>query len=132
MSLKSEKLLRTELLISYVLRYGVLLCLFVIGCGLAARLLHPQENAAVIGALVNGRLTDYRPPVGVAEVLAGLRAGDADAVIALGLMLLIALPIARVALTMLVFLRDRDWAFFAITLIVLTVLLSGILLGRAL
>jgi uncharacterized membrane protein len=132
---KPEHLIRTELLIAYVLRYGVLLCLFVIGVGLAARLLFPGHEMAsseVIRSLVQGQsLESYRPPAGGA-LLHGALAFQPDTVIALGLVMLIALPILRVALTTFVFFFDRDWAFFGITLLVLTVLLSGVFLGRAL
>ena len=129
---KSENLIRTELLISYVLRYGVLLCLAVIGVGLTARLLLPG-NAGVIHALVNGlNPGDYRPPSTAQDLLRGALQFQPDVVIALGLVMLISLPILRVALTTVVFLVEKDWAFFAITLVVLTVLLSGIIFGRAL
>lgn len=132
---KSDELVRTELMIAYVLRYGVLLCLFVIGVGLAGKMLLPSTgtaNEAVIAALTSGQSPAYQPPTTVAAVWEGVSHFRADYVIAGGLMLLIALPIVRVAFTTLVFFHEKDWAFFVITLVVLTVLLSGIILGRAL
>ena len=91
-----------------------------------------SANDTVVAALTGGGSPDYRPPTSVAEVWSGVSQFRSEAVIAAGLMLLIALPIVRVAFTSLVFLHERDWAFFVITLVVLSVLLSGILLGRAL
>jgi len=131
---KPDNLIRTELLISYVLRYGVLLCLFVIGIGLAARLaLSPGGNAEVVRDLVKGLSPgDYRPPSSASALLAGAFHFQPDIVIALGLVMLISLPIIRVAMTTLVFLVERDWIFFAITLVVLSVLLTGVIFGRAL
>lgn len=132
---KSDELIRIELLIAYVLRYGVLLCLFVIGVGLAARLFLPgagAANEAVIQALTHGQAPDYHPLVEPAALWQGVAGLQPDAVIALGLVLLIALPVIRVALTTAVFLREKDWAFFGITLFVLCVLLSGILFGKVL
>ncbi|MGZ3653255.1 MAG: DUF1634 domain-containing protein [Bdellovibrionota bacterium] len=131
---KPENLIRTELLISYVLRYGVLLCLGVIGIGLAARLaLAPGGNAEVVRALVSGLVPgDYHPPSSAAALFAGAWHFQPDVIIALGLVMLISLPILRVALTTLVFLVERDWIFFGITLVVLCVLLTGVIFGRAL
>lgn len=120
MSAKPEKLLRAESLIGNFLRYGVLLCLAVIGAGLAMRLAGGAGNAAFLEALTHGRAAFAEPKVA------------ADRVISLGLMMLISLPVLRVALTTLIFLLEKDWAFFVITLVVLTVLLSGIMLGHVL
>ena len=130
--MKDARLLRTELVISYVLRYGVLLCLFVIGVGLAGRMLAPGAEEVVTALLHGQTLGDYHPPTSLAAVWAGVSIFNPDTVIAFGLILLIALPILRVALTCALFLRDRDWPFVGITMVVLTILLSGILLGRAL
>jgi uncharacterized membrane protein len=119
---------KAELLIAHVLRYGVLLCLFVIGAGLALKLGIDHSSEEVIRALVGGlQVGDYRPPAHAAAFLQG----NPDTIIALGLVLLIALPVIRVALTTAIFFYEKDWAFFAITLFVLTVLLSGVFLGRA-
>ncbi len=53
--------------------------------------------------------------------------GDAAGVIQLGLLLLIATPVARVAIMLLDFVLRRDWAYIAITSVVLGALLCGIL-----
>ena len=126
MSGKPESLLRTEVLIAHVLRYGVLLCLIVIGIGLALRMFEPG-NAEQVQAILNGQSIPGQLAPGL---LAGLRAMHPDSVIALGLLMLIALPILRVALTTILFFRERDWAFFAITLVVLCVLLFGVIFER--
>jgi uncharacterized membrane protein len=65
-------------------------------------------------------------------LLNGILHWQPDVLINVGLLLLIALPILRVALTTLIFLYERDWAFVVITLVVLCVLLSGLFLGKAL
>jgi len=44
-------------------------------------------------------------------------------------MLLIATPVARVAVSVVVFLLQRDWIFVGITLVVLAVLLLSFWLG---
>ena len=62
-------------------------------------------------------------------VLVGVGQGDSLAIIQLGLLLLIATPIARVALSLLGFVRERDRAYVAITTLVFGILLFS-LFGR--
>ena len=57
--------------------------------------------------------------------------GEPDAVISLGLLLLIATPIMRVAASVLLFLAQRDYRYVAITLFVLAVLLISLRGGMA-
>jgi uncharacterized membrane protein len=53
--------------------------------------------------------------------------GDPLAIIQLGLVLLIATPIARVALTLAAFVLQRDWLYTGLTGLVLGILLYGLL-----
>ncbi len=53
-----------------------------------------------------------------------------DALLVTGLLVLTLVPIARVAFAALVFLRARDWVFFALTSLVLALLFLGVVLGR--
>jgi uncharacterized membrane protein len=63
-------------------------------------------------------------------VAAGLGHGDPLAIIALGLLILLATPFARVAISILTFALERDWTFTAITALVLLILVVSFLLGR--
>ncbi|MGD1090642.1 MAG: DUF1634 domain-containing protein [Bryobacteraceae bacterium] len=65
----------------------------------------------------------YRGPVGIATAAAH---GDALAIVQLGLLLLIATPVARVALSLGIFAREGDRIYIVVTLIVLVVLLSSL------
>ena len=56
----------------------------------------------------------------------GLKDGSAQAVIMLGILLLILTPIVRVAMTVLLFFKQRDWIFVACAGFVLTILVLGI------
>jgi uncharacterized membrane protein len=56
-------------------------------------------------------------------------AGLADRCVAIGIVLLIALPVLRVALTTAVFLFERDYLFAAISGAVLAIIALGFLLG---
>ena len=53
--------------------------------------------------------------------------GEPAAVIQLGLLILIATPIARVIFSVFAFAAERDWLYVAITLIVLAILLASLL-----
>ena len=136
-SKKSEKLIQTEIVISNLLRWGVILCGCIIALGLIsswfnAAALH-RFSADTLPALVSGQaVSAIEIPRSFAEFGAGLSAFDPSAIIALGLIFLIALPTLRVALTVILFLIERDYAYLVITLFVLSVLLSGIFLGKAL
>jgi uncharacterized membrane protein len=50
-------------------------------------------------------------------------------VIQLGLLLLVATPVARVACSVVGFLRERDYVYVALTLIVLVVLIYSLFFG---
>jgi uncharacterized membrane protein len=61
--------------------------------------------------------------------LNGISRGDAGAIIQLGILLLIATPIARVAFALLAFAIERDRLYICISLTVLAVLAWGMLRG---
>jgi uncharacterized membrane protein len=52
------------------------------------------------------------------------------AFLSLGLMILMATPAIRVLGSVIVFLWERDWRYAAITLLVLSVMIASVLLGR--
>lgn len=56
--------------------------------------------------------------------------GDPHSVMTLGLYVLTLVPLARVAFSFLLFLRERDFAYIGFTAYVLTGLIVGMLLGR--
>jgi uncharacterized membrane protein len=70
---------------------------------------------------------EYSRPL---EIVRAALAGQGRAIIQLGIVLLIATPIARVAYSVVAFARRRDRAYTLITLIVLVVLLYGLLSGH--
>jgi uncharacterized membrane protein len=66
---------------------------------------------------------ELRKPLSIIECALTL---NARCVIQLGLLLLIATPVARVAFTVFAFTKQRDWTYVVITLIVLSLLLYGL------
>lgn len=133
---KSGQLLQVELAIAYLLRYGVLLCGAVLAVGLGMLLVqaaaHPTEASFLQQAQHDAAAASSHVPRTWEQMRGALSEGDANAIIAIGLILLIALPILRVGATVVVFFVDKDPLYFAITLFVFVVLVSGIVLGKAL
>jgi uncharacterized membrane protein len=113
---------RMDLLISYVLRGGVLLSagLLILGALLYG-----------IGALRGGTATPPTTyPHSVGDVISGLARGDPLAVLSLGLLVLLLTPVARVVISIVAFARERDRLYVAITSLVLLILLVSFLLGK--
>ncbi len=59
----------------------------------------------------------------------GALSGKPYAIIGLGMLLLMATPVVRVALSVVFFLMQKDWLYVAITVFVLTVLLLSLVTG---
>ncbi len=110
---------QAEVLISNVLRGGVLLSAAVILVGVVLYYTHPATAAAAASALTY--------PHSLGEVIPGVMAGNAEAIITLGLLILLATPVLRVAVSIGAFALERDWLYVGITALVLTLLLSSIL-----
>lgn len=130
--------LKTELIIAHLLRGGVLTSAVVILAGLIMRLFGAAgpggaSTSEVLGTLLGGQTVgSFRVPHTLDVFVTNLRAFDADTTIAAGLIILIALPVIRVALTIILFALERDYLYLLITSVVFAILLSGIFLGRAL
>jgi uncharacterized membrane protein len=108
--------------ISDLLRTGVALsAAVVLGGGIFFLVVHGHEAADY--HVFEPEPAAYRGPVGIANAAAN---GDALAIIQLGLLLLIATPVARVALSLGIFAREGDRIYIVVTLIVLAVLLSSL------
>ncbi len=69
-------------------------------------------------------------PHTLSEVFQGVLQTRGEATVAVGLLLLILTPVARVAVSILAFLYQRDRAFTLITLTVLIILLMSFVIGR--
>ena len=98
-----RRLLRMESILAGLLRYGALVASGWIAIGMAM-------------SMIGGAPSN-------------LHVGLADRCMAIGIVLLIVLPVLRVALTTAVFLFERDYLFAAITGAVLIIITLGFLLG---
>jgi uncharacterized membrane protein len=116
---------RMDQALGHLLRGGVLLAAAVV-------LIGGIDYLAAFWNMTPHNRTFHGEPVGLRNPLAILRgAADLDprGIIQLGLLLLIATPVARVFFTVVVFSRQRDWTYVVITLIVLSLLLFSLFWG---
>jgi uncharacterized membrane protein len=74
----------------------------------------------------NGEPTELRT---VGGVIAGVVRGNSVSIIQLGVLLLIATPIARVFISVIGFARERDWMYVACSLLVLALLTFSLVHG---
>jgi uncharacterized membrane protein len=127
----AERTRWSELTISYVLRSGVLVSLALIVAGVVVMFL--QHPTYLHSAADYSRLTSpaARAPNTLGEVIRGVVDFRGEALIMFGLLVLLATPVLRVAISVLLFLAQRDATYALITSAVLLVLLTSLLLGRA-
>ena len=108
-------------IIAWALQGGVIVSSLVLIIGWLLLLASPEK-------LSTHMLQTF--PHTVAQVWAGLLILQPQAVIALGLLLLIATPVIRVAVSLLAFALEHDWLYVVITFLVLMILIISFLLGK--
>lgn len=116
-----------EQLIGRLLQFGVLLAAVVVLFGGVLLLVQHGGSPVSYRTFVVGP-DELRS---IAGIIRGALALNSKAIVQLGLVLLIATPVARVAFTLVAFILQRDRVYIAITTLVLALLLYGLVLGRA-
>ena len=121
---------KVELLISTILRAGVVVSLLVIVTGTVLSLRHHPayfNNPSSLKQITTpGRIVPHT----LHEVFIGAIQLKGEPLIAAGLLLLIATPVLRVAVSIFIFLFERDWPFVLTTAFVLAMLILSFFLGR--
>ncbi len=124
-----------ELILSRSLRLGVIVCALLIGIGVLLGLVsqggHDPALRESLIQLVRSQTVDKQLPhawQGFGDLIP--KSTHSSTFIALGLVLLILLPVIRVSLTLLMFWLNRDFFYVGVTLIVLIGLLGGLLSVR--
>jgi uncharacterized membrane protein len=125
-----EKLQPIELVISGLLRAGVILSLGVIVFGTTLSFVHHSDYVSSPRQLRRLTSPGAAFPRNLREVIAGVRDLRGQAIVVVGLLLLIATPVLRVAVSIVAFLLERDGLFAAITAVVLALLLLSFVLGK--
>jgi uncharacterized membrane protein len=111
-----------ELLLGRLLQVGVAISAAVVLAGGAVYLVRHGGARPHYGRFV-GEPAELRSVTGILDAVAARRG---RAIIQLGLLLLIATPVARVAFSLVAFLRERDRAYVLITSFVLALLLVSL------
>ena len=125
---------RLEVAIGMLLRIGVIAAAVLVAIGGVLALRHPEapvpdyrvfhapgdRSAIATGTAIRS----------ISAVFSQLRSGSGSSIIALGLLVLIATPIARVIFAIIGFARERDMLYTVISLVVLAILAFSLIHGR--
>jgi uncharacterized membrane protein len=114
---------RMEIILGNLLRTGVMFSAAVVLCGACIYLFRHWHEAADY-RIFRGEPSDFRTIPGVIQ---SVRVGHGRGWIQLGLLLLIATPIVRVAFSIVGFSIERDRLYVGFTCIVLSILLYSLL-----
>ena len=126
-----EKVRKVELLISNLLRLGVILSLALVVIGTVVSFVqHPEylSDRSFIGTSTPPRTAILHS---LGEVGAGLKAFQGEAIVTLGILLLIATPVIRVGVSIFAFIYQNDRLYTVITATVFCLLLLSFVLGKA-
>lgn len=127
-SAAEDKVRRAELAISLVLRIGVTLAAALALAGIVLVLVHnPQYTHGISYHEVIG--PNYHFPHTIGQLGHALAAGDGRGYIGLGLVVLIATPVLRVAVAVGAFMLQRDPRMTVVTLAVLVLLIGSFFIG---
>jgi uncharacterized membrane protein len=130
----SKLITQTELNISYVLRYGVLISGFIILLGFIIYQIKEDHlksySSQVYHDLLQGKIIPDKVPHTFNAFFSGILGLEADVIMSLGLIILVLLPVVRVFLTLFLFIRQRDIPYIFITSFVSLILISSLLFGK--
>lgn len=112
-----------EQVVGRLLQIGVLVAAVVVAVG-GAMLLAQHGHHVADFSVFSGESSLLRS---VGSIARAALTGDARAITQAGIVLLIATPVARVALTLVAFVLQRDRLYVALTTVVLALLLYGLL-----
>jgi uncharacterized membrane protein len=108
-------------IIGLVLRFGVTIAFIVIALGSGLLFLEGQSGYGPLGSAE--QLSSNRFVLGLTSLPQGVIAAKPFAIIDLGLILLFATPLARVAISIFLFFEEKRYIFVWITILVLSILL---------
>ncbi len=116
--------------IGLVLRYGVMISFAIITVGSVLLFAEGQTGYYALGTAEQLFDRHNRFLIGIVPLVQGVISAKPYAIIDFGLLVLLATPIARVFISIFLFLEERRYVFVLITLIVLGLLLfSTFVLG---
>jgi len=119
---------QAEQTIGILLRTGVILAAAIVVAG-GILFLWRYGNTVPQYRVFRGEPPEFTHVGGILDQVGGWHS---RAIIQLGLLVLIATPVARVAFSVWAFARERDWVYVVVTLIVLGLLLFSLFGARSL
>jgi len=125
-----ERTRRMELVISNLLRAGVLLSLVLVAVGTVVSYIHHPEYVSSPGELPQIIQAGASFPHTLQDVFTGVWNLQGRAIVMVGLLLLIATPVMRVAVSVLAFIYQKDRVYTLITFLVLCLLFLSFILGK--
>lgn len=128
-SIEDARVRKVELVISTLLRVGVVTSLILVSIGFVVMFLqHPQSLLSSDQlSLLTSMHAEF--PHTIADVFHGVAQFQGQAIIAIGLLTLIATPVMRVAVAIFAFIFQDDMIFTVITTVVLLLLFLSFFLG---
>jgi uncharacterized membrane protein len=127
---KPDAVRAVEILISNLLRIGVVASLLIVVLGVVLTFVHHPEylrSHEALGRLLSG---NAEFPHTMGEVWSGILTLHGRSVVIAGLLLLIATPVMRVGVSVFAFLYEKDRVFAVITTVVFLLLLLSFFLGK--
>ncbi len=116
---KSTNIEDTEIYISKALKAGVFISAAIIGLGLIMFIITGYSG-----------YPGSSFPTSLTEIIKGLLLFKPYAVILTGLLILILTPVFRVGISIMTFLKEKDYLYVIITSLVLIILVISFLLGK--
>jgi uncharacterized membrane protein len=120
-----------ETAISTILRAGVAISITIIAIGLVITFVHHRDyfsSRPALGTLIDAR-ANYT--ASVSAVIQGAREGRGQSIVMIGILVLIATPVVRVATSIALFAAEHDGVYVAITSVVLLLLILSFVIGAA-
>jgi uncharacterized membrane protein len=136
---------RLELAIAMLLRIGVVIAAILVAIGGVMALRHPESRVpsfrvfhapghapgpAASGKAATAAAAPHAAIYSIGAIFRHLCDGSGASIIALGLLVLIATPIARVIFAIVGFARERDMLYTVISFVVLAILVLSLIHGR--
>ncbi len=133
---RADQIMMMELLIAHLMRIGVLISFVIVLIGILWVVASGQTGYHSINLDDLNSIIAYREghpdfPNTLGDVITGMITLKPYAVISLGLLVLVAIPVMWVAVSIAAFARQRDWLYVGITAFVLAMLLLSFALGEA-
>ena len=125
-----QRVRRVELVISNLLRSGVLASLALVIMGTVVTFVHHPEYFSSPADFERLVQPGAAFPHSLGDVIQGILLWRGQAIVTAGLLLLIATPVMRVAVSIFAFIYQEDRTFTLITALVLFLLLLSFFLGK--